>query len=211
MSERIGMNEIGKRSGPAAAEDRAAIREVLQNWIFCRDNGEWEALRKLFATEGRMTTNVASMSADEFVRYATAQRARGSLAHHLLGASRVRLNGDRAFVESQAQLISRGVVRGVTVDVSVLVRYLDRFIREEGAWRILDRRPIYIRDRMDPVVPGTVIPIDEALLAEGPEGCRYMVYMQRSNGAAFNPIIRPTFNTPFAAELFAECETWLER
>jgi len=37
------------------------------------------------------------------------------------------------------------------------------------------REPIYEKDRMDPVVPGQLPPLDHAALARLPSGCRVLV------------------------------------
>jgi hypothetical protein len=192
-----------------ALAERLAIQQAIGDWAFFRDGGEWDSLRQVFASDGFMTTNGGTTSADDFVAYARSLRERGVLSHHFMGRSRVRLSGARAVSETQAQLMIRSSVGEVAVDITVLLRYLDRFVVEDGAWRIQDRRPIFIKDRVDPVLPGTSIEVDQAVLEECPEGCRYLVYLGRAAGAPHNPIERATFNTPFADSHYAGADAWL--
>jgi hypothetical protein len=189
--------------------DRLAITQVIHDWVFYRDNGKFEALRTLFSKSGRMTTNSASHSADEFVAYGRALRERGFLSHHIPGPSQIRINGDKALVETQATLMFRTKIGDVVADIWVLLRYLDRFVRELGAWKIEERQPIYIKDRLDPVVPGTAIAIDHSLLEECPPGCRYLIYASRAAGAPRSTTEAVTFNTPRADAIYAAGDEWL--
>lgn len=193
----------------ATANDRLAILQVIGDWVFFRDSGNWDALRGLFARNGRMTTNSTNGSADEFVAYGRNLRSQGLLSHHFPGPSLVRVHGDKAIVQTVATLMARGTVHGVEVDIWVLLRYLDRFVREDGLWKIEDRHPIYIKDRMDPVVPGRAIEIDHDLLAQCPDGCRYLIYLARANGVPASPIVPTAIDTPAAEALLAIADTWL--
>ncbi len=190
--------------------DRLAITQVIHDWVFHRDNGRFDALRATFARDGRMTTNSASHSADEFVAYGQALRGQGLLSHHFPGPSQITVNGDRALAETQAMLLFRGTgAGGVEADITVLLRYLDRFVREDGAWKIAERVPVYIKDRVDPVIPGTPLPLDLDLLAECPPGCCFLIYSSRAAGAPVPPVEAITFNTPRADALYAANEAWL--
>jgi SnoaL-like domain len=189
--------------------DRLAVLQVIQEWAFFRDGGDWISLRRSFSLDGKMTTNGGTATADEFINYARGLREKGVLSHHFIGPSLIQLKGDKALVETQANLMVRSKVGAVDVDVWCLLRYLDRVVRSGVAWTIQDRRPIYIKDRMDPVVPGSSITVDPKMLAEGPEGCRYLVYLGRASGAPHNPIERATFNTPYATDLYAAGQKWL--
>jgi hypothetical protein len=191
------------------SRDRLAILQVVGDWVFFRDSGDWDALRALFARDGRMTTNSTSGSADEFVAYGRVLRSNGLLSHHFPGPSLVRLHADKAVVQTVATLMVRASVHGVEVDIWVLLRYLDRLVREDDCWKIADRHPMYIKDRMDPVVPGRAIEIDHQLLAECPEGCRYLIYVARANGVPASPIIPTVLDTPAAAALIEAAEAWL--
>lgn len=189
--------------------DRHAILQVISDWVFFRDSGYWDELRGLFSKDGRMTTNSTTGTADEFVAYGRTLRSMGLLSHHFPGPSLIRSNGDKAVAQTVATLMTRSAVHGVDVDVWVLLRYLDRFVREHDGWKIDDRHPIYIKDRMDPVVPGTPIDIDHALLQACPAGPRYLIYMARANGVAASPVLPTVLDTPEADRIIADAESWL--
>lgn len=194
---------------PAELIDRLAITQVIHDWVFYRDDGKFDQLVGLFAKNGRMTTNSASHGAAEFAAYGKALREAGVLSHHFPGPSQIRINGDKALSETQAMLMMRGTGGGVEADITVLLRYLDRFVREDGSWKIEERTPVYIKDRVDAVIPGTPIPIDLDLFAQGPPGCRFLIYSSRIAGAPPPPVEAITFNTPRADALHAAAEDWL--
>lgn len=194
---------------PIQSIDRPAILQVIGDWIFFRDSGYWDELRGLFSRDGRMTTNSTAGSADEFVSYGRDLRSMGLLSHHFPGPSLIRINGDKAVAQTLATLMVRSAVHGVGVDIWVLLRYLDRFVREDGAWAIQDRYPLYIKDRMDPVVPGTPIEIDHALLQACPDGARYLIYVARANGVPASPIVPTVLDTPEAKEMITSADAWL--
>ena len=195
--------------GPSQAADRLAILQVIGDWVFFRDSGYWDELRGLFSENGRMTTNSTAGTADEFVAYGRNLRSMGLLSHHFPGPSLVRINGDKAVAQTVATLMARGAVHGVDVDIWVLLRYLDRLVREPDGWKIEDRHPVYIKDRMDPVVPGTPIDIDHALLQACPTGPRYLIYMARANGVPASPIVPTVLDTPEGDAIIATAEEWL--
>lgn len=195
--------------GAASASDRQAILQVIGDWVFFRDSGYWTELRGVFASNGRMTTNSTSGTADEFVAYGKQLRAAGLLSHHFPGPSLIQVRGDRAVAQTVATLMARASVHGVEVDIWVLLRYLDRLVREDSAWKILDRHPMYIKDRMDPVIPGTPVAVDHDLLAECPDGCRYLIYMARANGVPASPIVPTVFDTPVTDALIADAQAWM--
>lgn len=189
--------------------DRAQVQQVLDEWVFCRDNGEWPALRRLFATNGRMTTNVGSFTADQFIDYAQAGRQQGLLSHHIPGPSRIQLAGRRAFAETQATLNIRTVVHDTEVDIMALVRYLDRLVVEDGSWRLLDRLPVYLVDRMQVTRLDTRLTLRGDLLERCPAGARFLVYRQLAAGQPLPDPLPVTFNTPESDALFAGCASWL--
>ena len=190
-------------------EARIAIRRVIQEWIFYRDDGHLDKLRGLFSKNGGMTTNSHVHTADEFIAYAKSLREIGFLSHHFVGASRTRVRGSKAIAETQGQLLLRNAIAGVAVDNFVLVRYLDRFVLEDDAWKIEYRHPLYIKDRVDPVVPGETVPLDAELLAQCPAGGgQYLIYMSRANGAPPSETIPITVGTPEAQEVYRAWENW---
>jgi hypothetical protein len=91
-------------------------------------------------------------SAEEFVDWVFANHTGKveSCVHHL-GNIWLRLDGDVAFAESYVLACHRRVIDGVLHDLLSHGRYVDRFERRDGEWRIAYRKVVFDWDRLDPV------------------------------------------------------------
>jgi secondary thiamine-phosphate synthase enzyme len=70
------------------------------------------------------------------------------------------------------------------------------------------RQPIYEKDRLDPVDPAAAPKLDAALLAQFPEGCRDLAYLQTGIGFTVKRDM-PTLKGPEAERLYAAWAAWL--
>ena len=190
--------------------DRSAIIQVVQNWGFWRDDGNWEQLRSAYTPDGLMTTTWSVGTAVDFVNHCMerAKKAGDRQSMHSIGASIVDLTGNKAIAETRMVLLVRGILHGVEVDVTNFGRTYDRFVRRDGQWRIKVRTPIYERDRMDPVDPATTVKLQATELARYPYGYRHLAYLQAAGGARITPDL-PTPNSVALARLYADGRAWL--
>lgn len=204
----------GHRAGPASIDrlaaivDRAEIVQVVNDWGLFRDTGRWEALRALYSSDATMFTTWFSGSAERFVALSEEAARRGSRVQHFIGAATIEIAGDRAIAETRMVLLIRAAVGDVPVDVTCYGRFYDRFVREAGRWRIKMRVPIYEKDRIEPIDPGSAVPIDRARLATFAEGHRHVAYVQSLAGASLVPGL-PTPHSPEERTLYAEGTLWL--
>ena len=188
--------------------DRAAIVQVVQDWALARDGGDWDKLRSTFTSDGTMYTTWFAGSADEFVRRSRDGAKRPTRSQHFIGASSIKLEGDRAIAETRMTLLLRGPLQGVEVDVTSYGRFYDFFVREGGRWRISKRMPIYERDRLEPVNPSARIELDVDELARYPEGYRHLAYLQSRGGTRVTEgLVTP--GSEALARLYAEGAAWL--
>lgn len=188
--------------------DKLAISEVIQSWALWRDTGNWDGLGRAFLPEGRMTATWFSGSVEDFIAGCQRSWAAGSKSAHFVGGSVVQLNGDKALAESRIILLIRDVVDEIEVDVTCYGRFYDRFVRLAGDWRILVRGVVYEKDRIDPVRPGAVLALDDAILKRFPEGYRHVAYVQTKRGL---PVAtdRPTPRSRELERLYRDAAAWL--
>ena len=123
--------------------DREAIRDCLFRYSRGIDRCDMELLRSVY-WPGAMDHHTGfTGTAEEFIAWAE-PRLR-AMAHnvHMLGNILIRLDGERAAVESY--LWSVGVIDGEdgAREVSVAGRYLDRFERRGEEWRIAERMVVH--------------------------------------------------------------------
>jgi hypothetical protein len=97
---------------------------------------------------------------------------------------------------------------GVACDVVCTGRFYDFFERQDGAWGIVLRQPIYEKDRLDPVDPAASLRLDPTLLGEFPEGYRHLAYLQTRIGFAVKRDM-PTLRGPEVERLYRAGAAWL--
>ena len=168
-------------------KDKLAIRELVENWVLWRDACLWEKFRTVWWDDGVMMATWTQGSADDFIAMSKAGFEKGVRIVHFYGGSTIELEGDRAVVQTKMTISQRAEVHGVLVDVVCTGRMYDflekrAISKKHSKWGYVLRQPIYEKDRMDPVMPGTWPILDQAKLATFPEGYRYLAYLQSSIG-----------------------------
>jgi hypothetical protein len=190
------------------APDKAAIREVIENWLIWRDSGDWERFRGVWHEDGRMMATWFQGTAEEFMRVSREGMDHGVSIFHTLGGSSLEIAGTRAVAQTRTTISQRGVVHGILCDVACLGRFYDFFEKREGRWAIVLRRLIYEKDRMDPVDPSETVSLDKELLARFPEGYRHLAYLQTNIGFTVRTDL-PGLKGPEVEALYGRGKRWL--
>jgi len=158
--------------------ERLAIRDLLQNWVLWRDAGDWERFQTVWHDDGVMMATWFQGPAREFIRVSREGWDRGVSILHFLGGSSIELAGARAIAQTKMTISQRATVEGVLCDIVCTGRFYDFLEKRDGRWGIVLRQPIYEKDRMDPVTPGTSPVLDATTLGGFPEGYRHLAYAQ---------------------------------
>jgi ketosteroid isomerase-like protein len=191
---------------PRAA--KAAIREVVDDWVVASDSGDWERFATVWHDDGWMTATWFQGPATEFQKARRTGFERGVSIIHFLGGTSIDVAGSRAIAQTKMTINQRATVDGVVVDAVCTGRFYDFFEQRAGRWAIVRRQPIYEKDRLDPVEPGTKLSLDRELLAKFPEGYRHLAYLQTKAG--FNVKLGlPGLRGPAVEQLYAEGAAWL--
>jgi hypothetical protein len=179
-----------------------------------RDNGDWDAFRACFHPDA--TVRVLWYSGpvgpfiEETIESAAKRIAGGKSTRHSLGNYRVWLNGDRAILETDTMVMNRDRFMGHLVDYTIYLRLYDRMERRNGEWRILRMDAIYDKDRLDPVIAGS-LPADffAGVPLEGPDAQMGLTrWRLAKRGAAF-PADMPIGGADSEKKLRQEAEAWL--
>ncbi len=190
---------------PAKALDRQIIREIIENWVIWRDAGMWDKFRTLWHDDGVMNATWFQGPVDAFIAHG---RTGGRSSSHILGGTSVELSGSRATAQTKMTIALRVPVEGVLCDIASSGRFFDFFEKREGRWGLVYRQPIYEKDRLDPVAPGATVSFDTKLLAQMPEGYRYLAYAQTRGGLNVKRDM-PGVAGPELDALYARGEAWL--
>jgi hypothetical protein len=188
--------------------DRLAIQEVVNDWVLASDSGDWDKFATVWHDDGWMTATWFQGPATEFAKARRAGFDRGVSIIHFLGGTTCEVAGTRAIAQTKMTINQRAEVDAVVVDAVCTGRFYDFFEKRADRWAIVRRQPIYEKDRLDPVQPGTKLALDAALLARFPEGYRHLGYLQSKAG--FNVKLGlPGLRGPEVAKLYAEGAAWL--
>jgi hypothetical protein len=189
--------------------DKVAIIEVVNNWVLWSDSGDWERFATVWHDDGWMTATWFQGPAMEFIKARRSGFERGVSIIHLLGGTTCDVRGARAIAQTKMTINQRASVDDVLVDAVCTGRFYDFFEKRSGRWAIVRRQPIYEKDRLDPVAPGTKLTLDPALLARFPEGYRHLGYLQAKAGFDVR-LGLPGLRGPEVQTLYAEGKAWLE-
>ena len=190
------------------AMDRMAIRELLENWVVWRDAGEWERFATVWHDNGRMNATWFQASAGDFIAGCRKAFEAGLVGLHTLGGTSIEVRDSRAVAHTKMQIVQRGEVDGVEVDVTCVGRFVDALEKRDGRWGMVLRQPVYELDRMTPVGSAQLPELDDTLLRAYPEGYRYLAYLQTKMGFAVSEAL-PGTRGPEISELNARMSEWL--
>lgn len=191
-------------------DDKLRIRELIEAWVVWRDMGEWARLREIWHEDGMMAASWREGTADQFVDANRASFDKGLDILHQLGGSWISVQGDRAISITKMVISQRAAVEGVLCDVSAQSRHFDLWEKRAGRWGLLERKTIFDRDRIDPVVPGEVVKLDEAILGKFPTNYKHLAYLQSASLGFPVRADLPHLRSQEAAELFRYGERFLQ-
>jgi hypothetical protein len=89
-------------------------------------------------------------NADDFVAFAQRALASHLANHHMLGQALIEIDGDVAHGEVYFQAFHRIIEDGAEKDLIISGRYVDRYERRDGVWKIAARAEVNDWSRTDP-------------------------------------------------------------
>lgn len=188
--------------------DRLAIRELIENWALWRDAGDWERFRTVWHDDGKMYATWFQGSADEFIAASRKGFESGVSILHFLGGQTIDIAGHRAISQAKMTIAQRADVHGISCDVVCTGRFYDFLEKRNGRWGVVLRRPIYEKDRMDPVDPAAKLELNAKLLAKFPVGYRHLAYLQTCIGFQLKTNM-PGLRGPEVEALYGYGRDWL--
>ena len=191
--------------------DKLAIIELVRLERFWRDQGDWDRLAGAYTDDSYVRTTWFEGTGKEFAE-ASREMAeeRGRASKHLITPTVVRINGDRALVESLGEIHNRSDLDGVEVDTIQYCRFFSRVVRTPDGWRLASFEGIYQKDVMLPVHPGDHVPLARDELDQLRAPYRIWAYMLSRRGYQINQDDIVADDRPdLLAEFYADAERWL--
>ncbi|WP_370935070.1 nuclear transport factor 2 family protein [Amycolatopsis sp. cg13] len=185
------------------AADRQAITDLMTGWIH-RDREHWDALANLFHDDATLTILWFSGPAKDFVDGSRRMSGGALRSKHFIGSPVIEAVGDRAFVETNAMLVSDHLEWGL--GVTVHNRFLDRVERRDGVWRITRRDSVY--DMGGFTYPYGSRPADDLDPRRHPREYAALAYLLEHSGHQV-PDTCPTRFSKREQEILEEGQAWL--
>ena len=184
------------------------VRRMVERWAVWRDAGDWDRFATVWHPDGVMMATWFQGPFAEFIRVTKEGWAKGVSILHFLGGSAIEVNGDRALAQTKMTISQRGMVEGVACDVVCTGRFYDFMCKHEGEWKVLNRQPIYEKDRIDPIDPSARLSLDMEAIAQFPAGYRHLAYIQTRIGYNVKRDM-PMLTGPEVEALYARGARWL--
>ncbi|ODT88605.1 nuclear transport factor 2 family protein [Phenylobacterium sp. SCN 70-31] len=136
--------------GLAALAARAEISDVIHRYCHATDRRRWWLMDTVFHEDATCHLSVIGGSWREFVEQGAALLAPVGVTHHQVGNIQIALEGDVAHAETYITAFHQVPAdappggpfggTGEAYDAIFGARYIDRFERRGGVWRIAERR-----------------------------------------------------------------------
>lgn len=130
--------------------DREEIRDLSRRYMRGLDRLDLDLLASVFDDDATVDYGFFRGSARDFVDFARSALKDHLANHHLIGQMLVVVNGDDAVGEIYFQAFHRIVEDGGEKDLFISGRYVDRYVKRDGIWKIAFRSEVNDWARTDP-------------------------------------------------------------
>jgi len=205
-------------------QDRAILRELIQNWVVWRDSAHWDEFRKVWHEDGRMIASWKQAPFEEFIAASHAGMERGINILHMLGGSAIKVEGSRAISQTKTSITQRASLDGVLCDVNSLARHFDFWEKRPlksnsqksdpqelvtARWGLVLRETIFDKATFSPIDPGAQLAIDKSLLNQFPAEYAALAYLQEKAGYSVRRDMPHGWRGPEVEALYRRGEAWL--
>ncbi len=148
----------------AIVADKLECTELVTRVARAIDRCDAVLLKTLFHPDATDDHGIFAGSAEEFIDWVMPVLATMKRTQHIIGQVLIEVDGDHAAGESY--FIAHHAMSGPDGDVFMIAagRYLDRFERRDGCWKISHRHAVYdwssetpLTDKYDRAEPGPMV------------------------------------------------------
>lgn len=137
----------------ADALARQEIEETIRYERYCRDNGQWQEMRRMFAKDATINISWYHGTASGFIDASAQGAVQGA---HVIEGVLTWLNGDRAMSVVSATIRMRRSVDDQEYEVMSHVRLVYQLVRHTSGWAIDYMTCIYGNDSVAATAPQTL-------------------------------------------------------
>lgn len=143
--------------------DREEIVALSAAYMRALDRLDVDLLKSVYFEDATDERGFFSGTGWELAELAIGMLAEHHANHHMIGQANITFEGDLAFGEVYFQAFHRVIDRGLERDFVVLGRYVDRYEKRDGVWKIAHRTELNDFSRMDPATDDWLRETPEAL------------------------------------------------
>lgn len=130
------------------------IQEVIHRRARAADRRDVELARTCYHDDATEDHGGYVGPVDEYLKWSPISGDdRRKVMFHMVGNTLIEVSGDEATAETYVLAVELVEEDGVTNDMSVGGRYLDRFARRDGRWAIVHRQLVLEWSRVEPETP----------------------------------------------------------
>jgi hypothetical protein len=202
------MEKLLKKPGinsPKDLLDKFDIKELIEFERFCRDNAQWEEMKKCYSADATVKISWFQGSGHAFV---DASIKMNSYAPHKLYNTLVWLNESKAVAITMATIQVRINVDGHLLELQSEPKLIFRTQEMNGEWMIVGFESIFEKDALIPVTPNSNITIPAEEIAKFSPGYANLSYALTKMG---HPVATdlPGIDKPETVlRLYEETEAW---
>ena len=174
--------------------DRQELFDLVRRERFARDQRRWDVMADCFHENAWVRTTwydgiggQAYVDATREVMGESPSPSGTQGGKHWVFPAYAKISGDRATVESPAEIFGRREIGGVLTDMHTFCRFFSRAVRQDGRWKLLTFHLLLEWSELRPAIPGQVPEIDLELLATLRPSYQWLGYAQALRGITVNP------------------------
>lgn len=186
--------------------DKFNIKELIEFERFCRDNAQWEEMKKCFAENSIVTISWFKGSGHEFVEASSKME---TYAPHKLFDTLIWINKDKAVSLTMATIQIRQEIDGHLLELQSDVKLLYKTQKINNEWLIISMEGIYEKDSLLPVSPADGIMIPQEEIAKYRSSYANLSYALSKNGYDIDVNLPGIDQPETVAKLYQESEDWL--
>jgi hypothetical protein len=119
--------------------DKQEIFELSVNYMRGQDRLDVELQKSVYWPDATDARGFINGNGHDFCEFACNLLKDHLVNHHILGQALIEVEGDTAFGEIYFQAYHRVIEHGIERDFWMIGRYVDRYERRDGVWKIAHR------------------------------------------------------------------------
>ena len=140
------------------------------------DRLDADLMRSVFHDDATVDYGFFQGNATDFVDFAQNALSSHLANHHMLGQANIRVQGDRGVGEIYFQAFHKIIFEGEKKDLFVCGRYVDRYERRDGVWKMAFRSEVNDWSRTEPDLDTYLEGSNSILGARRPDDYSYRIF-----------------------------------